>query len=375
MTYSAAAGSHDFIFCNASPVPTHFAVGYPHSSNNHVSEGWWKLKPGECSHTVYSPKKEIYYNAHSYTDLAKWLAESKRGLDWSGYQRLCTSSNAFKYRYEPECPEKRGFKRIVKTSPVQRYVILRAPNNPHLNVSDAPVAAHYLQAMATFENSLKRTPGKEGKFSLGVYFAGSTNHISSVVPGMPGMSAGIEPGDRITQLYGYRVNSKHDIYTVLNKVPFDRQSPISITIRRDSHEMDGLIDLNYFPFNDPAYNPNHALGVGLMNLTNGALLGVASEGMCAVGSALSEVFKLLADSTNKNLKTAIKDIRQCSRKLDRNLSHMNAMHAKASRNGELASLFVGTGLLAKLAKGRVAINYSTIPTRTFAPRNTKRSFK
>ena len=373
----AAMQAHEFSLCNVTAVKIDLAVGYMDTGGRWLSEGWWILKPGECSHTFVSATPTLYYYAQSKTNLAKWIAENSSGMRWRGYTQFCAPNTAFHFDKIATCQNKIGFRKLKKRKVTDTRFAIKSEKNSHLKLVDAAMAHENLTALYNFETHLKTNFEKEAKFSLGVHYVGGTNLVSSTVMGMPGMEAGIEAGDRITKLFGYRVSTKAEIYWVLNQIKYDQAAPVEISIARNGHEMDGITNLAYFGFNDPQYKKSEAGVIGIASFVDSAMIGLGSEGLCAVGSLISQGLGYLDRGNFDSSAKVIDEIKNCANKLDRDLNHYTLMHKQAASYGDNASYFVGTGLIGKGAKALRAnrvLSYAKRSNRTFKPTKVSRSF-
>lgn len=94
----AGPAAADLTFCNRTDIGATVAIAY--SENGvWVSEGWWRVEPGQCRPVVRAAlAKQFYY----------WRAISGTRVLVDGAYRFCTSDDAFTIQGEADC-EARGY--------------------------------------------------------------------------------------------------------------------------------------------------------------------------------------------------------------------------------------------------------------------------
>jgi uncharacterized membrane protein len=107
-TYAHAA----LLFCNRTQLPLEAALGHrEHGEGNEgdtwISEGWWRIEPGQCSRVFGQALKERFYFYHA-TALSP-TASGKKPFVWQGRYQFCTDAKAFKIEGDGDC-EGRGYK-------------------------------------------------------------------------------------------------------------------------------------------------------------------------------------------------------------------------------------------------------------------------
>ncbi|MDE1901913.1 MAG: DUF1036 domain-containing protein [Alphaproteobacteria bacterium] len=96
-------------FCNRTAGPIEAAVGYraddtdqSTATDNWVSEGWWRIEPGQCAR-VYGDaltQRFYFYYAHALTQTSKNTPPTV----WSGKYMFCTDDKAFRINGDSDCP-------------------------------------------------------------------------------------------------------------------------------------------------------------------------------------------------------------------------------------------------------------------------------
>jgi len=98
-------------FCNKTSTAIEAAVGYrlatKDAGDNFVSEGWWRIEPGQCSRVYSNPllQRFYFYYAHAMEATKK----DAKPTEWSGKYIFCTDNKAFRVEGDEDC-ESRGYK-------------------------------------------------------------------------------------------------------------------------------------------------------------------------------------------------------------------------------------------------------------------------
>jgi uncharacterized membrane protein len=100
------------VFCNRTQLPLEAALGHrEHGEGDRgdiwVSEGWWRIEPGQCSRVYGQPLKERFY-FYRATALAP-IAVGKKPFVWQGKYQFCTDATAFRIEGDGDC-EGRGYR-------------------------------------------------------------------------------------------------------------------------------------------------------------------------------------------------------------------------------------------------------------------------
>ena len=100
------------VFCNRTQQPLEAALGHREHSDEDsadvwISEGWWRIEPGQCSRVYGQPLKERFYFYHA-TALSP-NAPGKKPFVWQGKYQFCTDAKAFKVEGDGDC-EGRGYR-------------------------------------------------------------------------------------------------------------------------------------------------------------------------------------------------------------------------------------------------------------------------
>ena len=100
------------VFCNRTQLPLEAALGHREKHEGEegdfwVSEGWWRIDPGQCSRVFGQPLKERFYFYHA-TALTS-AAPDKKPFVWQGKYQFCVDNKAFKIEGDGDC-EGRGYR-------------------------------------------------------------------------------------------------------------------------------------------------------------------------------------------------------------------------------------------------------------------------
>jgi uncharacterized membrane protein len=100
------------VFCNRTQQPIEAALGHREHNDDDagdvwISEGWWRIEPGQCSRVYGQPLTERFYFYHA-TALAP-SAPGKKPFIWQGKYQFCTDAKAFKIEGDGDC-EGRGYR-------------------------------------------------------------------------------------------------------------------------------------------------------------------------------------------------------------------------------------------------------------------------
>lgn len=98
------------VFCNRTQQPLEAALGHREHNDDGdiwVSEGWWRIEPGQCSRVYGQPLTERFYFYHA-TALSPNEAGRKPNV-WQGKYQFCTDTKAFRIEGDGDC-EGRGYK-------------------------------------------------------------------------------------------------------------------------------------------------------------------------------------------------------------------------------------------------------------------------
>lgn len=95
-------------FCNRTVGPIEAALGYrddaDSTTQNWISEGWWKIEPGQCARVYGQPltQRFYFYYAHALTQTLKDAPPTI----WSGKYIFCTDEKAFRVEGDGDCPSR-----------------------------------------------------------------------------------------------------------------------------------------------------------------------------------------------------------------------------------------------------------------------------
>ncbi|MGB9152805.1 MAG: DUF1036 domain-containing protein [Alphaproteobacteria bacterium] len=116
-------------FCNRSSVALEAALGYRENtesaSESWVSEGWWRIEPGQCARVYGQPLSQrfYFYYAHALTQATKDAPPTV----WSGKYIFCTDDKAFRVEGDADCPARNyqstGFQELDLGQNVRDYTL------------------------------------------------------------------------------------------------------------------------------------------------------------------------------------------------------------------------------------------------------------
>jgi uncharacterized membrane protein len=120
-----AAAHADLRMCNLSNTRVSVALAYTDGAQ-WVSEGWWNLKPTDCSTLLTGGLAAQFYYVY---------AMDERGGEWKGKAFMCTSDREFKIEGRQDCYlrgfDRTGFFEIDTGKDAKNWTVqLTDPNNP-----------------------------------------------------------------------------------------------------------------------------------------------------------------------------------------------------------------------------------------------------
>ena len=92
-------------FCNRTSGAVEAALGYRDEANDKsqswISEGWWRIEPGQCARVFNQPltQRFYFYHAHALTQKSK----DEPPTTWSGKYMFCTDNKAFRVEGDTDC--------------------------------------------------------------------------------------------------------------------------------------------------------------------------------------------------------------------------------------------------------------------------------
>lgn len=341
--------------CNGSPVETFMAAGADMGAGFRT-RGWYPLSPGGCTSFGNIVTAEFYYYAESYSELGQWLTGS-RLLAWRGSQGLCVDpNNAFDQPLAAQCSNKRYFNKVVLNDAFTR-VTLYEKLHMGMPLHEAPELHRVLMGRMQHEQRLHASPGREPPFQLGLTLAGGPGaaRVTGIRPGMPAEDVGLQPGDEIVALNGYRITSAGDLLWVLDSVDLFRSEPLPLSIVRGGRHIDGEITPLFYPFNHQEYRPGGEIGAFLGAVFDNATFGLGNSLLCASLLGLGEGLTALADDRSFDGQKFAGDTRECSSSLDLKVAKNGILYRDAAVAGAWASLVVpGPGIF-KLGRAARAV--------------------
>lgn len=99
-------------FCNRTKGPLEAAFAYRAEDQDGieqwVSEGWWRIEPGQCARVYNDPldRRFYFYYAH-----AVGTPSGVTPTEWSGKHKFCTKAKAFRAIGDDDCAG-RGFETL-----------------------------------------------------------------------------------------------------------------------------------------------------------------------------------------------------------------------------------------------------------------------
>jgi uncharacterized membrane protein len=103
---SAPPAQAAFLFCNKTQTLVEAAFGY-REQIEWISEGWWKIEPGQCARVFSAPLMQRFYFYFARV-LAPPSPDGKPPTTWAGKFSFCIDTKAFKIQGDGSC-ESRGF--------------------------------------------------------------------------------------------------------------------------------------------------------------------------------------------------------------------------------------------------------------------------
>ena len=107
------------VFCNRTQQPIEAALGYRDQGANDtldtwISEGWWRIEPGQCSRVYGQQLKERFY--FYYATALSANSPEQTPFVWAGKYQFCTDIKAFRVEGDGDCEGRgyhaRGFQQI-----------------------------------------------------------------------------------------------------------------------------------------------------------------------------------------------------------------------------------------------------------------------
>ena len=118
------------VFCNRTQLPLEAAFGHREHGEGDagdiwVSEGWWRIEPGQCSRVYGQPLKERFYFYHA-TALSP-MAPGKKPFVWQGKYQFCTDAKAFRIEGDGDCETRnyrtQGFQQVDVGANTRDYTL------------------------------------------------------------------------------------------------------------------------------------------------------------------------------------------------------------------------------------------------------------
>ncbi len=105
-------------FCNRTKVTIEAALAYraldEDNKETWVSEGWWRIEPGQCARVFMVPLDQRFY--FYYARALSTPNPEVAPFEWSGKYQFCTGKKAFRIVGDRECSARKyqssGFREI-----------------------------------------------------------------------------------------------------------------------------------------------------------------------------------------------------------------------------------------------------------------------
>jgi uncharacterized membrane protein len=104
--FAACPAKAAMVFCNRTQNPIEAALGY-REIVDWVSEGWWRIEPGQCARVFGKPLAQRFYLYYA-TSLAP-VETGKTAMSWGGKYQLCVDTKAFRVEGDEDC-DMRGYR-------------------------------------------------------------------------------------------------------------------------------------------------------------------------------------------------------------------------------------------------------------------------
>ena len=118
------------VFCNRTRGPVEAALGY-RDPDGWVSEGWWKIEPGQCARVLGGVLNQRFY--FYYARALSSPYRNRPPFTWSGKYQFCTDVKAFHIQGDGDCETKgyisREFQQIDLGGTVRDYTLDFKDNN------------------------------------------------------------------------------------------------------------------------------------------------------------------------------------------------------------------------------------------------------
>lgn len=116
-------------FCNRTSTSIEAALGYREdtddTADDWVSEGWWRIEPGQCARVYGQPLTERFY--FYYARALSPAARDAAPTIWSGKYIFCTDDKAFRVEGDTDCPSRNlqstGFQELDLGPNVRDYTL------------------------------------------------------------------------------------------------------------------------------------------------------------------------------------------------------------------------------------------------------------
>lgn len=110
VAFLPAGAQAALVYCNRTQQPIEAALGYRgpivDGISSWVSEGWWRIEPGQCSRVFGQQLKQRFYFYYAIAKVSP--GPDRQPFVWSGKFRFCTDTKAFRIEGDEDC-EGRGY--------------------------------------------------------------------------------------------------------------------------------------------------------------------------------------------------------------------------------------------------------------------------
>jgi uncharacterized membrane protein len=116
-------------FCNRTKGPIDAALAYravmEDNTEEWISEGWWRIEPGQCSRVYSAPLEQRFY--FYYARALSANGKDDTPMEWSGKHDFCTDKKAFRVQGDNACAARKyiatGFREIDIGAKTRDYTL------------------------------------------------------------------------------------------------------------------------------------------------------------------------------------------------------------------------------------------------------------
>ncbi len=117
------------VFCNHTQGAIEAALGYRELADDQkagwVSEGWWRIEPGQCSRVYGKPLNQRFY--YYYGVSMAPVPTDKAPMTWAGKYQFCADNKAFRVEGDSGCEgqgyQVKGFQEVDVGANTKDYTL------------------------------------------------------------------------------------------------------------------------------------------------------------------------------------------------------------------------------------------------------------